>query len=312
MRVSTSMQYYSGKQNLLDNQGNLYKLQNQLSTGRKVLTPSDDPVAATQALLVQQSKSKNEQYMASQEMANSQLALTDSMLGSVKDILMTVSDNSIAAGNATYTDAERKMLANDLQERLKNLVDLANSKSASGDYIFGGYKSNNPPFSLDPNTLAVTYNGDGGQQLLQVASTATVPVTEDGNAVFMRTLNSSNTPTGKSVFDSVKDMITYLNTPNAPNTAGGAATYQTNLQSVQDALDHVSRWRSVVGAREGLVDAMNQTSQDLDTQFATQHSKLVDLDYTSAITDFTLQKTQLDAAQQTFSKVTGSNLFSYL
>lgn len=312
MRVSTSMQYYSGKQSLLDNQGSLQKLQNQLSTGRKVLTPSDDPVAATRSLLIEQSKGKNEQYMSSQEMASSQLALTDSLLSSATDILMTVSDVSVAAGDATYTDAERATLAKDLRERLKNLVDLSNSKSASGDYIFGGYMSNDPPFSMDPNTLAVTYNGDGGNLLLQIASTATVPITEDGNDVFMRTLDSGNSPTGKSVFQAVQDMITYLETPNAPNTPTGLADYSSALNGIQESMSHVSRWRSVIGAREGLVEAMGQTSQQLDTQFSTQESALTDLDYTSAITDFTLQKTQLEAAQQTFSKVTGSNLFSYL
>jgi flagellar hook-associated protein 3 FlgL len=311
MRVSTSMQYYSGKQNLLDNQGNLQKLQNQLSTGRKVLNPSDDPVAATRSLLIEQSISKNEQFMASQEMAGSQLALTDSLLNSSTDVLMTVSDVAVAGGDATYTDAERSTLAKELRERLKNLVDLANSKSASGDYVFGGYMSNDPPFTMDPNTLDVTYNGDGGNLLLQIASTATVPITEDGRDVFMRVLDSGNSPTGNSVFGAVKDMIDYLETPNAP-TAAGQANYSAALGSLQLSMDHVSRWRSVVGARENLVDTMSETSKALDTQFATQQSALTDLDYTSAITDFTLQKTQLEAAQQSFSKVTESNLFSYI
>jgi len=310
MRVSTSMQYYSGKQNLLDNQGNLYKLQNQLSTGRKVLTPSDDPVAATRALLVEQSKSKNEQYMSSQSIASGQLALTDSLLGSVTDIMQSALESAVQAGDATYTDSERKTVAADLRQRLKSLLDLGNSQSASGDYLFGGYMSNDPPFSIDTATLAVTYNGDSGNQVLQIASTATIPVTEDGRAVFERVIDKNGAPTGASVFQSMSDLITYLETPNAPQV--NKSLYDSTLSTLQSGMEHISRWRATVGARESLVSTLNSTSQELDTQFATEKSGLVDLDYTSAITDFTLQKTQLEAAQQTFSKVTESNLFSYI
>ncbi|MEY4592371.1 MAG: hypothetical protein RIR18_1266 [Pseudomonadota bacterium] len=314
MRISTSMQYYSGKQNLVTNQGDLYKLQNQLSTGKKVLTPSDDPVAATRALLVGQSKSKNEQYMSSQDIASGQLALTDSILGNAGDILQTLSEGAIQAGDGTYTDSERQTLAKDFQVRLDSLVDLANSKSASGDYLFGGYRSDQPPFTKISTTGSPTpyvqYNGDSGSLKLQVASTATVPVTEDGSNVFLRVTDKNGVQTNSSVFDSIQQMITYLQTPNAPVTA--KASYDAGLSNIQASLEHVTRARTSVGAREQMVSALNQTSQDLDSQYTQNISALEDLDYTAAISDFTQQQTQLQAAQQTFTKVTQANLFSYM
>jgi flagellar hook-associated protein 3 FlgL len=331
MRISTSMQYYSGKQNLLNNQGELNRLQNQLSTGRKVLTPSDDPVASTRSIMVGQSKSKNEQYMSSQDIASSQLALTDSMLGSTGDVLQSIIDGVIQAGDGTYTDSERQTMAKDFQQRLDTLVDMANSKSASGDYIFGGYRTNEPPFKkvdqlADPTTNPVTplmyasYQGDNGALQLQLASTAKVAVTEDGNDVFIRVADQNGNQTGESVFDTVRKAIEYLKTPNAPNADptvagseyGGIANYNRNLANLNIAVEHINRHRSSVGAREQMVAALNQTSVGMDGEFDRQISELVDLDYTSAITDFTLQQTQLQASQQTFMKVSEANLFSYL
>lgn len=322
MRISTGMQYYSGTQNLISNQGELYKLQNQLSTGRKILTPSDDPVASTQALLASQSQAINSEHMNSQDIASSQLAFTDTLLGSATQTLQSLLSEAVQAGDGAYTDSERTTLAQDFRAQLNSLVDLANSKSANGDYIFGGYRTNNPPFQVVDNATGYAqYNGDNGSLRLQVASTATVAVTENGSDVFIRVTDqngkrigatdpATGTFQGKSVFDAVKDMITYLETPNAPNVV--KADYDVALSNMNIAMEHLTRARASVGARESMVSALKETSSNLDTQYSTEISSLTDLDYTQAISGFTQRQTQLQAAQQTFKKVTDNNLFSYM
>lgn len=138
MRVTTNQQFYSGQQTILKNQANLHKLQNQLSTGRKVVNPSDDPVASSRALLASQSKNVNGQYMNNQSIAMQQLSMTDSVLGSMSNTLQSILSSSVQAGDGAYSDAERRSIAAELRQQLNGLMDLANSKTATGEYVFGG------------------------------------------------------------------------------------------------------------------------------------------------------------------------------
>lgn len=321
MRVTTSQQFYSGQQTILKNQANLYKLQNQLSTGRKIVNPSDDPVAASRALLVSQSKNVNQQYITNQNVAEQQLGMTDSVLGSVSNTLQSILSSSVQAGDGAYSDVERRAIAAELRQQLNGLVDLANSKTATGEYVFAGYKTTEPPIVVfdrqeDPNDSDTyryaKYNGDGGTQRIQVESSASVNITENGSEVFMRILDKNGDPTGKSMFDTVKQMIDFLEMPNAPKTADGKALYNEALGDLNSAIDHISRNRASVGARQAMVSELGGSSKDLAVLYDATLSGLQDLDYAEAITSFTLQQTQLQAAQQSFLKVTESNLFSYL
>lgn len=322
MRVTTNQQFYSGQQTILKNQANLHKLQNQLSTGRKVVNPSDDPVASSRALLASQSKNVNAQYMNNQSIAMQQLSMTDSVLGSMSNTLQSILSSSVQAGDGAYSDAERRSIAAELRQQLNGLVDLANSKTATGEYVFGGYRTTEPPVVVydDYETAGddttpyryAKYNGDGGNQRIYVESSTAVNITENGSEVFMRILDKHGNPTGDSVFDTVKKMIDYLETTNAPNTATGKADYNKALGDLNSVIEHVSRNRASVGARQAMVSELNASSRDLAVQYDTALSELQDLDYAEAITSFTLQQTQLQAAQQSFLKVTESNLFSYL
>lgn len=312
MRISTSQQYYNGKQNMLDSQAKLNKLQNQLSTGRKVMSPSDDPVAAARGLLVSQSQSVNKQYMNNQDIALQQLDMTDSILGNMSSTLTNVVSSAVQGGNGAYSAAERRSIATELKQQLSALVDMANSKTATGEYIFGGYRSNEKPFS--DSGSGITYNGNGGTQQLQVESSSQVSITENGSEVFMRVLDKNGNPipdgsgNNQTLFGSLQKMIDFLE--GASGTS--KADYDRELDNLNASLDHISRERASVGARQAMVTSLNASSQDLDGQYAATLSSLQDLDYAAAISDFTFQQTQLQAAQQTFSKVSQSSLFNYL
>ena len=115
MRVSTSQIFDAGTRNLIDGQSALYKTQNQLSTGRRVLTPDDDPVAAAQVLLTSQARDVNAMYADNQKNASSQLALAEDRLKSVVDSIQFIQEEVVAGGNASYSDAQRMYIAKSLQ-----------------------------------------------------------------------------------------------------------------------------------------------------------------------------------------------------
>src|SRR6185369_9337532 len=98
MRVSTSQIFDSGTLSLQRNQSSLFKLQNQLSTGRRILAPEDDPIGSSQALNITQSQSMNAQFLENQTNAGSQLALVEDRLSGVTNLIQDVKGRLVEAG----------------------------------------------------------------------------------------------------------------------------------------------------------------------------------------------------------------------
>lgn len=194
MRISTSQIFNSGTLGIQRNQSELYKLQNQISSGRRVLTPEDDPVAAAQALVVTQSRDVNQQHIDNQGNASSQLGLVDSQLNSLTDLLHNVRDRVIQAGNTgTMTNTDRALIATELESRLSEMLGIANSQNGAGDYLFSGYQGATRPFAIDGATGAFAYAGDDGERLLQVSASRQMAVNVAGSDVFMDTRGGNGT-----------------------------------------------------------------------------------------------------------------------
>lgn len=236
MRISTGMIFDNGTTGILNNQASLFKLQNQLSTGRRVLTPADDPVAAAQALVTTQAQNVNKQYLENQGNAKSQLGLVEGNLESLTTLLQDIRERSVQLGNATLTDKERAFIASELQARFDELVGIANAQNGAGQYLFSGYQGATKPFGnnsnvgapFDATNPAVLYFGDQGERLLQVDASRQMGVTASGLDVFMGIRNGNGeftvaTPsvapfnTGTAIADqgTVLDIAKWNNTPPA-------------------------------------------------------------------------------------------------
>ncbi|MDD2740858.1 MAG: flagellar hook-associated protein 3, partial [Rhodocyclaceae bacterium] len=107
VRVSSAQIFDSGTRGMGRNQYDLYKLQNQLSSGRKNLTPADDPIATAQSLVLTQSKDVSAQYLKNQDAAKGRLSLVDSQLNAMSELMLNVRDKVVQAGNTTLTEADR-------------------------------------------------------------------------------------------------------------------------------------------------------------------------------------------------------------
>lgn len=329
MRISTSQIFDAGSLNIQRNQSEVFRTYNQISTGRRILTPADDPVAAAQALVVTQSDSVNNLYIDNQGAAADRLKLLETKLTSATDSIQNLLEKSVQGGNSgTLSDADRQSIATDMRQQLSQLLSTANSQDGAGLYMFSGYLSNVQPFtaatdplsSSAPATLTppqdftnpyVTYNGDQGQQALQVDASNTMVVAENGSDVFMRVTDKNGNLTGGSVFDTIKNMIDTLEKPIATNP-----TFQTDynkaLGDMQAVLDNTVRVRSSVGSRLAELDSLGAASAGLKIQYTETLSNLQDLDYAKAISDFTKQQTNLEAAQKSFAQISSLSLFKIL
>ena len=305
MRISTMQIYNGGTAGIQNLQSDLYSAQNQVNTMRRIVTPKDDPIGAAQALMVTQAGAVNELYQKNQGAADSKLAALDSTLQGISEELVSIYEKSVAAGNGAYSDSDRKEIAAELTERLDSLVSLANTQDGNGRYVFAGFQSTTKPFSGSP----VTYAGDDGQQKLQVTASQFVTTNLSGNDVFVNVVDANGVSTGQSMFQSVQDMITFLNTPGG---SAGSPAYTDALKNISASIDNVLRNQATVGARQSSLESMSNTAEDRKVQYAQQLSAIEDLDYAKAITEISQKKLQLEATQATFAKTAQLSLFSYI
>lgn len=183
MRISTRTIFESGTSQLGTLQSQMARTQMQLSTNKRILTPSDDPIASARALEVTQSKSVNEQFGANRDNARNSLVMVEQSLGNATNLLQDVKTMVVRAGNAALSNTDLKSIADEIEGRMEDLLGIANSSDGSGDYLFSGYKTSTQPFTR--TAAGAEYNGDQGARELQVSTSRKLPVSDSGASVFL-------------------------------------------------------------------------------------------------------------------------------
>ena len=150
MRVTTSLIYQLGVDAIARQHEMLLKTQQHIASGKRMLTPSDDPIGAAQAMTVTQAKARISQYSANIHAANDALAHAESVLGQASDVLQAARTHVVAAQTATLSDSDRRAIATDLRAQLAQLVGLANAKDGDGAYLFAGFATSTQPFAATP------------------------------------------------------------------------------------------------------------------------------------------------------------------
>ncbi len=182
-RISLQQGFNQGLRGILNVQSQLFKTQNQIATGRRVLQPSDDPVAAARILQLEQELSRLDQFKKNIDGVEASLMLQDTQMESVTTLLVRVRELTLSAGNASLSASERRGIATELANRLEELANLANTRSVTGEYIFGGYQGEQPPFAQQAGQWV--YRGDEGQRLVQVASSTQIAAGDNGKDIFV-------------------------------------------------------------------------------------------------------------------------------
>lgn len=195
MRISTGMIFDAGVAGMNRQAATLLHLQQQISSGRRILTPSDDPVAAARALEVTQASDVVTQFKLNQDSAKSALGLEEAQLTGAAEVLGRVRELAVQAGSTNLSTTERKAIAVELRSRFDELLGIANGTDGAGQHIFAGFMGGTTPFggTVD-NILAgneIVYQGDDGQRKLQVAQSRSIEVSDSGNDVFKRIKNGN-------------------------------------------------------------------------------------------------------------------------
>ena len=228
MRISTSQIFDSGVRGIGRNQVELSKLANQMATGRRVVTPEDDPIAASQALVLTQSKAVSEQYLKNQSDAQGKLSIVETQVASVGDLLQSVRARLVQAGSTTLSNSDRSFVAKELEADFSQLMGIANSKDAEGNYLFSGYQGAVKPFSLSAS--GAVYQGDDGQRLVQVSASRQLATNVSGKELFESISNGNGRFATSALGNTGSGIIDEGSVTDPAKWSAASATYPGGVQ----------------------------------------------------------------------------------
>lgn len=398
IRVSTNTIFTRAQSSMSTNQSKLLDIQQQLSSNKRILSPSDDPVGAARAFTLQSSSERTAQFVRNQDSARNLLDVQDANLSDAVDKLQNLRASLAQANNASLGAADRESLAKDLEGQLSGLMSVANAQDESGQYLFSGFKSGTPPFSKTASGFI--YQGDTQVRDLQVSPGRSMPLgfsgaylfgdIPTGNQVFQTVSQPANTGTGiigngtvidqslwtgdtytlsfnpdgtfdvtdsasttvlnnqpfnsgqaisfagislsiegqptpgvdsftispsvnQSVFTTVSNLISALRQPVNPASATQRANLLSNNSvNIDQALDRLLEARSAVGSRSRELDELTGRDQAVGDVYDAEFSRLTDIDYIAASTEFAQRKLAVEAGQSSYVRISQMSLFNYL
>lgn len=419
MRISTIQQFNHGVKGITDNYANVTRTQEQVSSGTRILTPADDPVASVRLLQLDQESNKLEQYKANLSAATNSLTQEEASLNSVNNILQRIREIAVSSGNGAMSKEDRQALAAELSEREDELYNVFNSRNARGEYLFGGFQGNAQPFVRNPDGT-YTYQGDEGQRSIQIASSKLMAINDSGKNLFVDIDNvnrvataaaSANTGDARISLGVVENKTAYDNTffpqervsivigadaqsyeivdangdPLVPAVTGALTANDKNsyeiryagvavkldgtleagdrftiergdvsaeqgkretrsilesvaflrqnlesggdttedkllrrdviaisLENLDNAMNKVLGVQTTIGARMNVIESTENENAEVSQINQSVQSSLKDLDYAEALSRLSLQTVVLQAAQQSFVKVSGLSLFNLI
>lgn len=184
IRISSQQVFASGINRLQELNSSLNSTQQQISSGKRVNKPSDDPVAAARILKLDQELSRVSTYERNVSLADNRLKQEENSLASAIDVIQRIRELTVKAGNGSLSPNDRQSISSEMKERLGQLANLANTRDASGEYIFSGFQGSVQAFQQNEEGQYV-YQGDEGQRVLEIDDGVTVPISDHGKGIFV-------------------------------------------------------------------------------------------------------------------------------
>lgn len=309
MRVSTQQSYVSMTQSFNDLSSDLSHVVTQMATGKSILLPSDDPIAATRITQLNRQQSALDQYQTNIDSASAGMSQQESILDGVNNDLLAIRDDLLEAANGTNTAESLSSLGQDIQSMTEAMVSALNYQDEDGHYVFGGTVNDQPPI------VAVDEDGDG----------VTDSYTYQGNDDHRQTTvsNGVEVDTNVAVSDFFGDSLDVLNTLTSlskelqdPSVDPADPQVQSDIQNAIDTVDVASDALNAsiatIGETQNTMTMLSDAQTDITTSNDQLISQLSDLDYGPASITFTGLEMAMEATLKTYSKVSELNLFSVI
>lgn len=290
MRVTNKMISQTVLNNLYAAQRRLMKTQDQLSSLQVVSKPSDDPVIAARVLNLNTVLGQNEQYGRNIADALSWVEMTETTLGKVNDVLQRVRELAVYGASGTLEDTSRRALAEEVGQLLDNAVELANT-SLAGRYIFGGTRTDAPPFAAGG-----TYAGNTERLSWEISQGVVMEVSVDGKAAFL----------DSGVFSALQNLRDHLLAGDTAKVGG------EDLAALDAAIDNVLNLRAALGARANRLEALKSQMESEQVNYQALKSKLNDVDLAAAVTEYKMNENAYQAALNVGARIILPSLVDFL
>ena len=290
MRVTSGMSQRHVLADLRRVQERLANAQSQVSSGKRIEKPSDDPLGAERAMRLNDKLESTSAYRTAVDESRSWLDATDSALDSLNQIVQHVRELTLQAANGSTSDAGRQSIKQQIDQLTEEAKSTLNS-AYDGRYIFSGTKTDTPPYSAATGDV---YQGDASPVVRQIGPGVSVQVNVTGDDVLSGLLPALRT----------------LSSHLASNDIAALGT--TDLQAIDAGFDNLSAKRGVIGAITNRVDAAGtrlDDTADITTAFL---SKTEDADLPQALTDLSAQQTALQAALRGGATLIQQSLMDFL
>jgi flagellar hook-associated protein 3 FlgL len=291
MRITEANSYRNLLRDVAGIQEKMLVSQNQVSSGKKMSKPSDDPSAATDVLRLNGEKSEVAQYLRNIDSGRGRLDFADNVLDSVERMVERIR----TLGILSMSDASKGPLyAVEISGLRDQIVSSANS-TYQGKFIFGGSRTENPPYVVNPDQ-SVTYQGNSEKVKLQVSRTATLQVQIPGSDVFSGSVN---------IFQTATDLLSAIN-------SGDQAAVNTQLTKLEQFHQGLGVSRARVG---GLLNVSATVEGDLRDYQLVRDGELARVESANlaeALTAFTQNENALRAATAIGARISGTSILDYL
>jgi flagellar hook-associated protein 3 FlgL len=291
MRITDDSNYRNLLQDIQRIADRMQTAQNQVSSGKKLNRPSDNPAAAADVVNINAQRATNAQYAGNAATALSRLQVADSTLDGVQQVIDRIRSLAlVASSNPTSSAASTEEIAG-LRDQL-----LSDANTAyDGQYIFAGSNTDAPAY-IKATGGAVSYAGNSGVMKLQVGTSTTLQTQIPGDQLFSGSID---------VFKSVSDLVTAM-------SSGSTAAIQTQVSNLGQISNTISAVRSKVGGLMNAATAAQGALQQADLTQTTHLSQLQEADIAQALTEFSQSQTALQAATAVGARISSVSLLDYL
>lgn len=319
MRIGSLTFYESSLLGMQQQQSNISRLSQQISTNQRMLQPSDDPVDSVRALSLSDSAAVRSQYIENQLKAEVTLKYEKATLDEINQAMLDVRQILVQI-SPSQDNATRINLSSQIGAAFNRLYALANTQDSEGNYIFSGDKAKTQsytavtPVGVGPNyTKVMNFQGTKGINTVTIEAGRTVQVNDSGTSVFGNVFEVLyNIKQIVDVSGSDPETIANYAGDIGDSFAYAQADVTTALNGLDSAIQRVSVVTNrVVGALIDVGSAKTTTTSylNLDLDSLADINKL---DQAAAIVELQSRQTSLEAAQRAFARVSGTNLFDFI
>ncbi|MEC0106233.1 flagellar hook-associated protein FlgL [Paenibacillus taichungensis] len=299
IRVTSGMMSTQMLSNLNRNLNRMDNMSNQISTGRKINKPSDDPVGVTYALRYRAELAANEQYQTNTDAAVSWLDTTDSNMQQALDVMKRLKELAIQGSNGTLSGSDLEAVNLEVDELKNHLVDIGNTQ-IRGKYIFNGQTYDQMPYQLSGGvTEFADVETDNGGVIYSISQQVTFQINTSGNEFFGSKTETDN------IFRIIDNLSAALNSEDQDAVSQQLENIESRSNKMQAAL-------SEVGARSNRIELVQNRLLDQNLNFTTLQSKTEDADVASLMIQATSAQTIYEASLKSSAQIMQPSLMDFM